>query len=448
MIKDEDFQKLIGWTPHASQKEVLASKAREIVICAGRRWGKSAISGYLVAKRFAQGLADIKDGKRDSIKIWIVAPSYDLCKKVFEYAVKFLRAANKQVDQFVTDRPFSQIKISESIWLQCRSADNPTSLLGEELDLLIIDEAANISKRIWYDYLLPTTASKTRQGRTIFISTPRGKNWFYDIYLQAKERGGAFHFTSLDGAEINQSEWDRLKMISPTDWFQQNYEATFLEKASAVFRGVKEANFPADIIGSPPYTIAEPRAGTYYVGGLDLAQINDFTVLRIFDAATHKEVYFDRFHRITYPLQIQRIEAACKKYGARVTVELNNIGLAVADELKSRGVRVEDFHTTGSISKDPGKRGSKEELINKLAVDIENRNIKIAPIEVSNDELEAYTHIITPAGNITFGAPEGGHDDCVMALALANWGLLGKQRQEQADISRSMPPKVKRFQYL
>ena len=60
-------------------------------------------------------------------------------------------------------------------------------MLGEELDLLIIDEAANISQKIWFDYLLPTTASKTRQGKTIFISTPRGKNWFYDLYIKAKE---------------------------------------------------------------------------------------------------------------------------------------------------------------------------------------------------------------------------------------------------------------------
>lgn len=448
MIQDNDFQDLIGWKPHETQQEVLKAKGREIVICAGRRWGKSAISGYLAAKTFAQGLADIKEGKRDSVKIWIVAPTYGLTEKVFEYVVRFLRKANKQIDSYITDRPFKQIKITESIWLQCRSADNPTSLLGEELDLLIIDEAANISKRIWYDYLLPTTASKTRQGRTVFISTPRGKNWFYDLFVQNKEKGSSFHFTSIEGVEIDQKEWDRLKEISPIDFFQQNYEATFLEKASAVFRGVIEANFPADLGTQPPYELAKPRMNTKYIGGLDLAQIKDFTVLRIFDYLSHKEVYFDRFHKISYPLQIKRIETAAKKYGARITVEINNVGLAVADELKALGVRVEDFKTTGTISKNLEKIGTKERLINKLAVDIENNNIHIAPIEVSNDELEAYTHIISPSGSISYGAPEGGHDDCVMALALANWGLMGKKRQEDADAAKAMPPKRKIFQYL
>ena len=448
MLDDKLFQKKIGWTPHETQKEVLEAKAREIVICAGRRWGKSALCGYIVARRFLQGLDDIESGKRDSIKIWIVSPTYDLSRKVFNYVIKFLLAFNKEAFiANIKERPNPQITLSNDIWIQCKSADEPNSLLGEGLDLLIVDEAAQVSKTIWFDKLLPTTAEKSRNCQTIFISTPVGKNWFYDLYVENKESGGSFHFTSLDGIEIDQEQWERLKTKSPTDWFQQNYEATFLEKASAVFRGVKEANLPGELGDGPPYELEKPRTNGKYVGGLDLAQIKDFTVLRIFDYFTHKEVYFDRFHRISYPLQIQRLEAAAKKYGAEIIVELNNIGLAVSDELKARGVRVQDFHTTGSISKDPNKRGTKEEIINKLAVDLENKNIKIAAVEVSNDELESYTHILTPSGNINFGAPEGGHDDCVMALTLANWGLLGKQRQQDVDVAQSMPPKKKKFQY-
>jgi len=449
MISDKLLQEKIGWIPHSGQREVLESNAREIVICAGRRWGKSALCGYIVARRFLQGLEDIEQGKRDSIKIWIVSPTYDLSRKVFEYVVKFLMAFNKEAfGETIRERPNPSITLSSSVWIQCKSGDEPNSLLGEGLDLLVIDEAAQMSKTIWFDKLLPTTAEKSRNCRTIFISTPVGKNWFYDIYMQAKESGGAFHFTSLEGIEINQEQWERLKELSPVDWFQQNYEATFLEKASAVFRGVREANFPFDLGDGPPYTIENPRMGSKYVGGLDLAQIKDFTVFTIFDYFTHKQVYFDRFHKITYPLQIQRIEAAARKFGARVIVEINNIGLAVADELRAKGINVEDFKTAGSVSKDLDKIGTKQKIIDKLAVDIENHNIHLAPIELQNDELEAYTHILSPSGNITYGAPEGGHDDTVIALALSNWGLMGKQRQENADIARSMPPRRKSFQYL
>ena len=216
MISDKVLQSKIKWVPHKTQKEVLESNSREIVICAGRRWGKSAVCGYLIVKTFLQGLIDIKSGKRDSVKIWIVAPSYDLTRKVFEYVVKFLRNYDKRFDSYIGDRPFPQLKITESVWIQCRSADEAKSLLGEELDLLVIDEAAQISKTVWFDKLMPATASKDRLCRTVFISTPVGKNWFYDIFM-ANKPDGAFHFTSLDGVSINQEQWDRLKKISPPD---------------------------------------------------------------------------------------------------------------------------------------------------------------------------------------------------------------------------------------
>ena len=60
------------------------------------------------------------------------------------------------------------------------SADNPSSLVGEGLDLLVIDEVAKMNKKIWDMYLSPTVAG--RKGKVIFITTPEGRNWIYDLY--------------------------------------------------------------------------------------------------------------------------------------------------------------------------------------------------------------------------------------------------------------------------
>ena len=436
------FQKLIGWNLHKTQKEVLKSENREIVICAGRRWGKSALCGYIVAKTFIELFKEIKEGKRNSVKIWIVGPTYKLAENVMSYVIRFLRAADKEISRFIKGggtRPI-EIKLLNDVWIQCKSTEDPKSLLGEELDLLIVDEAANISSYIWYDYLLPTTASKTKKGKTIFISTPRGKNWFYQLYLKAKAENGAFHFSSLEGVEVSQEEWDRLKEISPADFFNQNYEAVFREEAVSVFRKVRE------IID--PFCLSEPKPNYSYVGGLDLAQVRDFTVLTIFSREGHKQVYSDRFKKIPYTLQLERIEKAVKKYKATLIVEINNIGLAIADELRARGVRTEDFHTLGTVSKDTAKKGSKEQLIEKLSLDIENKNIWLAPNETQLDELEVYTYRYTPSRNISYGPPEGMHDDCVMAIALANWGLRGKTREERLIKLKSVKPKKRKFQYL
>ena len=101
----------------------------------------------------------------------------------------------------------------------------------------------------------------------------------------------------------------------------------------------------------------------------------------------------------------------------------------------------------GTISKDLTKIGSKEKVINKLAVDIEQKNIKYPADTTLIDELESFGYNITPSGNFRFGAPEGMHDDYVIALALANWGLKGKKRVELAKVAKYMPNRRKIFQY-
>ena len=439
-MTNKEFQQKIDFKLHKTQQEVAKCEEREIVICAGRRWGKSAICGYRVARRFIELYKEVSEGKRDSIKIWIVAPTYELSRKVYAYVVKFLLMVEPKIKRFMTDRPAPQIKLKEDIWIQCKSTTEPQSLLGEELDMLVLDEAANISKRIWFDYLIPTTMSKERKCQSFFISTPRGKNWFYDLWMAAKERNAAFHFTSLDGVSINQEEWDRIKDKSPKDLFQQNFEATFLEESATVFRGIR------DIVN--PSCLKDPERGHTYIMGVDLAQIKDFTVLLVLDKATNTVVSFDRFHKLSYPLQVKRIyELAMKYNNAKIVLELNNVGVSIANALQEQGARVEGFKTVGTISKDFEKKGSKQQAIEKLSVDIEHKNITIPDWEVLIDELSVFGCELTSSGNIKYGAPEGYHDDAVMSLALANWGLYSKEKAKTIQAKRSIPPIKRKYQY-
>ena len=399
-MKKIDQQKLlqkIDFEPHAGQIPIIESEERETVVCAGRRFGKSAVCGYIVLRELLQ----------PNKRIWIVAPTYDLTKKVFDYVVQFLaKAAPSQLNN-VKAKPYPSIITDWGSKLECKSAENPTSLLGEELDLIVIDEAAMISKGIYETYLFPTTSS--RQGRIVFISTPRGENWFWDRFIDCKKTESSFQFESRVNPTFKPEEWERAKRMMPQLSFDQEYRAIFLQDSASVFRGIN---------GIIDECLSDVKNGHNYILGVDLGKANDFTVMTVVDTYNNSVVYRDRFNEIDWNLQKARIKSIHERYNrARVIIDSTGLGSPVADDLQRSGVFVDDFVLSGK---------TKNFLIEKLSIFIEQKEITIPSIDSLIDELRQYGYEFGVNGKMIYNAPEGKHDDCVISLALAVWGLNGK----------------------
>jgi len=437
MISDKKLQEKIGWRPHKGQKEVLKAKGNEIIICAGRRWGKSAVSAYIVLKTFLDALDEIKEGKRASIQIWIVAPTYELTRKVFSYVVQWILKVDKGFSQYIhytPNRP-GDITVSEGIWIQCKSTETPDSLLGEEVDLMVVDEAATIQRKLLGSHIYPPVSGKTRKGKLIFISTPRGRNWFWEKFEELK--GNAFHFKSTDGVEITEEKLEELRQKFPRAIIEQEYLAVFRSGADTVFnpRDVKS------VIKDVPPTVTP---GHFYIMGLDLAQSRDYSVAIVMSRQTNEMVYFQRWQKLPYPLQKEKIIDIAAVYKPKIIIDSLNVGAQMAQELRSVGLMVEDFKTTGTISKDWQKRGSKERMIERLVSFIEQKKISILPVDELIDELDTFGVNVSDSGNITYGAPAGLHDDCVMALAMAVWGLSNFVKREKTAIQKEWDRMKKR----
>ncbi len=290
-------------------------------------------------------------------------------------------------------------------------------LLGEELDLQVVDEAALIPEQIYHQYLKPTMLG--RKGKVVYISTPRGKGWFEAKYYYLKEKGSAFTYKSTDGVSISPEELEEVKKTTPKLLFEQEYEAKFVSEAGSVFRNVEEVTIPSDQI------LRDSKAGRKYTMGIDLAQVQDFTVITVIDAESHEVVHFDRFQGKDYPLQKDHIILKAKRYNnARVILDSTGVGRPIYEDLRKSGVFVEDYTFSGK---------SKEELIGKLIVFLEEKYIRIPDIKVLQDELRAfeYKYINEKTGErlrtVKYGAPSGYHDDAVISLALATWGVYSGQ---------------------
>ena len=405
-ISDAKLQEKIRWKPHPGQEEILrvVPQAREVVICAGRRFGKSALCAYIALTYLLQ----------PNKKIWIVSPTYDLSQKVFNYLVRWFAIVAPSQQRGIQNRPYPKIRTATGSTLECKSAENPTSLLGEELDLIIIDEASRVPKRIWEQYLYPTTAM--RKGTTVFISTPLGKNWFYHEWVKAAAKGFGFTFPSTVNPAFSDEEWKRAEYNLPQDVFAQEYKAAFLDDAAAVFRGIRDC--VAD------NTLRDVEKGHFYVMGADLGKHRDFTVLTVVDLFSNAVVHTERFNALEWNIQKARIKAVAERYNrARIVLDSTGIGDPILDDLQREGLVVDDFKFTNK---------SKQQLVQKLSIFFEQKDIVIPNDDGLLDELESFGFSITDAGNTTYSAPQGMHDDRVMSLALAVWGLQRKIQQTSA----------------
>lgn len=343
--------------------------------------------------------------------IWVVSPTYDLSQKVFNYAVRWFAMVAPSQRGGIANRPYPKIKTAKGSLLECKSAENPTSLLGEELDLLIIDEASRVPRRVWEQYLFPTLAS--RKGSAIFISTPLGKNWFYEEWVKAKDHGAAFNMPSFTNPHFSKDEWDRAKEKLPADIFSQEYEAQFLDDAAQLFKGVNNCIGPTDETHNPDH---------HYVMGVDLGKHNDFTVITVIDTYNNHVVYIERFNKIDYNLQKERIKAVAKRYNARVLVDSTGVGDPIFEDLRRDSLMIDDYKYSGSKSK--------ARLIDKLSIFIQQGRITYPDHTILIDELNSFGYTISDNGTIKYSAPNGYHDDCVNSLALAVWQLSGEADNE------------------
>lgn len=283
------------------------------------------------------------------------------------------------------------------------TADHPETILGEGFDGVIVDEAARIEKAVWEQYIRPALADKSGWG--IMISTPKGRNWFHDFFTRGQDpeetQYKSYRFTSLDNPYFRQEEWDEAKRTTPQDVFRQEYEAEFLEDSAGVFRGVEDCLVDAEAPGAPDVVI-----------GCDLAKHTDYTVLIAMDRKTGGCIAWDRFNHLDWPIQKDRIVNFYRQHPGLLVLDATGIGDPIYDDLR---------HIIRSIQPVKLNNLNKAQMIQRLIVAIEQRQISW-PREwgALTNELKRYEYKITANGAITYNAPGGYHDDCVIALAMAN----------------------------
>lgn len=386
---------VMGYRPRESQLLVINHPARFKSMCCGRRWGKTITESNWLTE------GAINDGGKN----WWVSPIFAQAKEVFREKVTAAKKGGAAAA--FKDVSLSELRIEylNGGVEHYKSADNPDTLRGAGLKRVVLDEAARMKREIWEEVIRPAVSDT--HGRVMFGSTPKGKNWFFEVWTRGQDplqaEFASWRFPTSDNPMVQQSDLDHARASLPADVFAQEYEAEFLENNAGVFR-----NIAACAVARRQ----DPVPGVTYYAGLDLARLSDFTVLTIVDAAG-VQVYQDRYNLLDWSVQKQRILHDLKRYNdACCLQDSTGIGDPIFDDLRRAGARIEGYKFTGE---------SKGKLVEFLQLAFDQRRIHILDDPVLRHELEVYEYTMNRSGTVSYNAPAGYHDDTVIALALAWW---------------------------
>ncbi len=378
----------INARPHSGQLAVHNDPSRFKVLSAGRRWGKTRL-----------GVNECIDAAVKGGRAWWVSPSY----KTSEVGWRPLRQIANKIPGAEIRLADRQVNFPGGGFVAVRSADNPDSLRGEGLDFVVMDECAFMAREAWTEAIRP--ALSDRLGKALFISTPKGCNQFWELYqkgINGEEGWQCWTFPTVANPYIDPNEVEDARRDLPELIYRQEYLAEFIDSDGGVFRRVQEA-----AVLEP----SQPDMNRQYVAGVDVASSVDYTVVVVLDAESKDMVHIDRFNRVDYPVLIDRLAAVYNRWNLHgMTIEANSIGRPVIDHMLERGLAVQPFTTTS---------GTKQTIIQGLQSAFEHDNIRIINDPVLVGELLSFEGKRNASGSFSYSAPDGMHDDTVMALAIA-----------------------------
>jgi hypothetical protein len=298
--------------------------------------------------------------------------------------------------------------------IRCKTAWDADTLRGDYADLLILDEYSLMKPDTWDEVGAPMLLDN--DGDAIFIFTPKRKNHAHAAYVRAvgddTGRWAAWHFTSHDNPHLSQSALAEITADMTEDAYRQEIMAEFLDNEGAVFR-----NIPACMLAPLDPTPVD-HAGHQLIMAADWGKSNDYTALSVGCVTCRTEVDRDRFNQIDYHFQRGRLQVMYERWKPDlIMAESNSMGEAILDELQFQGLPVTGFDTTPS---------SKPPLIENLALALEREEWQFQEDVIWSSELEAYEgQVSKTTGRVSYSAPEGVHDDTVMARAIMVWAGRG-----------------------
>ena len=385
------------FSPHEGQRKIIDDFADSPhkfgVVVTSRQWGKSLLAQNLLLYWLLQ------NPKQKGC--WI-SPVYNQCRKIF---LELTNASYEIISK--SNKAELSIEFINGSTLIFLSSERPDSIRGFSFNYVVLDEASYITENAVNQAIFPTLSALGK--KCLIISTPKSKNWFYSAYLKGLNEDGdyiSFRGLSADNPYISQTFIDEQRKSLPRDIFRSEYEAEFTDAGSDVFTNVDSVCIRNN------WDV--PQRNERYYFGVDTGLTHDYSVLTIL-SESGRVAKIIRVNGIPFEEIGKSFVTELKRYTILGGyVESNSIGYPMFELIKSEIKSTKDFYTTND---------TKNQGIRNLIYKIQNGELELPSKDFFPhlyNELNSYSYKISANGLITFNAPSGYFDDCVISLMLAN----------------------------
>lgn len=325
------------------------------------------------------------------------------------------------------------------------SATSSSAIRGGSYNLILLDEFAFIPPGIAEDFFSSAypTISSGQTTKVVIVSTPKGLNMFYKLWVEAEEKRNEFvpievHWSDIPGRD---NKWKEQQIRNTSeDQFRQEFECDFIGSANTLISATKLKTLTfknpiyKDDNGLKIYE--EPLKGHTYVMTVDSSRGNnlDYHAFVVIDITRtpYKVVATFRNNDMSPMVYPNAIYPVGKKYNdAFVLVEINDIGGQVADllynELEYDNVLVTSVRGRKGQTLDGGFGASDSQLGIRTTKAVKRLGCSLLRTFIEDDKLLFADYNIVQElvsftlKNHSYEADVGHNDDLVMCLVLFCW---------------------------
>lgn len=335
-----------------------------------------------------------------------------------------------------------------------------SSVRGRSFNMIFLDEFAFVPNNIAEEFFASTypTITSGNTTKVIIVSTPNGLNLFYRMWMDAIEKRSLYipleiHWSMVPGR--TQAWKEEVIRNTSVDQFRVEFECEFVGSTNTLIHPSKLIALvqKAPILKDGHLDIfVQPEPKHTYCITVDVAEGlgQDYSTFSVIDVSQIPYVQVAKYKDNTIqPLLFPTVilQAARKYNDAFVLVEINSIGLQVADILHfelayENLIKIQVKGKQGQQS----TPGFTKKIAYGLKTSPQTKKIGCANLKalIESDKLivndiDTITELMTfSTHKNTYKAEEGSNDDMVMTLVHFGWLSAQKYFKEsiQSDIRK------------